>query len=84
MWLVGKLLSGILSKMFLKICSVAVMSDYFVADSAFHCCLILDNKIFPDIASNSRHERQTAEAKSKSCATKRPMFINIGLLKFKN
>ena len=30
---VGKLLSGVLSKMFSKICSVAVMSDYFITDS---------------------------------------------------
>ena len=83
MWtqLVGKLLSGILSKskMFSKICSVAVVLDYFVADNAFRCCLILGNNFFPDIASNLRHEGQIAEVNSKNCATKRKLsaFLSV-------
>ena len=34
----------------------------------FRCCLILDNEMFSDIASTSRHEGQTADAKSKKLA----------------
>ena len=72
--------------MFSKICNVAVMLDYFATDSAFRCCLILDNEIFPDIASNSRPEGQTVEAKSKNCATKRKLsaFLSYLILKIKS
>ena len=68
------------SKMFLKIC--IVMSDYCVADHAFRCCLILDNEMFSDITSTSRHEGQTTEAKSKKLCDKSQVECLSKLLNF--
>ena len=61
-----------------------MMSDYCVADRAFRCCLILDNEMFSDIASTSRHEGETAEAKSKKLCDKARVECFSKLLNFAN
>ena len=66
--------------MFSKICSDVGLRRR----TAFRCCLILDNEMFSDIASTSRHEGQTAEAKSKKLCDKAQVECLSKLLNFAN